>query len=568
MFKAIRLALPGAALLFLLGGCSDAETPEQTVASGDPSPLIQYIPADTPYVAANQEPIPEAVMDKMWSSAEPVLTFAQTQLAEGLKKLEGKTLDDDERVLQAVLRELDGKLSRSGLNSIGLDFRYFAVYTDGVLPTVRISLSDGNAFQAALDRIEAASGSEFIAQEAAGQRFYDIGDDTVRILVSPQVDQLIITLTPTDIRQTGVDAITGVSRPERDVSERLSQVNQAYGLLPSGTVIIDAVALFDRMIDENSPAARSLFAELQTRMTPTCHSEIRDLLETAPRLVSGNTVLSTSEMEQLMVLELEPGLASDLQAIVTPMRGLVPMDQGSMYFAFAMNVMEMKRIAAERTAARVVQPFQCEKFANLNDQLQRSQARLAQPLPPFVGNLKGLRVLVEDFELAGGQPKASGMAMVGMDNPQLILGMAQAFVPELAQLQIDMDGTPVAVPESLVQGQAENPHIAMMPHGIAFSVGSGQERELQAFLEAEPPIAPVPLVAFSYDVARLQELQQRMLDQSSAYTSLSPEEEQSRQAVADMQQALRDYYDVFGRITGQVLITNRGIEIIGRTTLN
>ena len=56
---AIRIAIAAAALVLALGACSR----DEESAAGAGNALLDYVPADTPYLAANLEPLPEDVVD-------------------------------------------------------------------------------------------------------------------------------------------------------------------------------------------------------------------------------------------------------------------------------------------------------------------------------------------------------------------------------------------------------------------------------------------------------------------------------------------------------------------------
>ena len=89
------------------------------------------------------------------------------------------------------------------------------------------------------------------------------------------------------------------------------------------------------------------------------------------------------------------------------------------------------------------------------------------------------------------EPEVNGLLMVAMSNPQLVLGMGQAFVPQLAELNITNDGQPVALPADLIPADVEAPHLAMTDAAIGLSVGVGEETGLAAFLDADAPDGPI-----------------------------------------------------------------------------
>ena len=110
--------------LLILAACGKSEEPTASTATNE---LLSYVPADTPYLFANLEPVPEEVIDTFLTRLQPVLDSMQSQLSIGraeMESVEGKNGNDPgARLAHALLLELDGNLSRSGLESMGFDLR-------------------------------------------------------------------------------------------------------------------------------------------------------------------------------------------------------------------------------------------------------------------------------------------------------------------------------------------------------------------------------------------------------------------------------------------------------------
>ena len=116
---AFRLAIVAAMVAAILAACGQSEDP--ITSSGASNTLLDYVPSDTPYLAANLEPLPDDVIDVYLERMRPALEEMQAQLAATRADLEGQPGNDDARLALAFLRELDGNLSRAGLSALGLD---------------------------------------------------------------------------------------------------------------------------------------------------------------------------------------------------------------------------------------------------------------------------------------------------------------------------------------------------------------------------------------------------------------------------------------------------------------
>ena len=115
-----RAALGALLISLLLVACGDDEADSQSSAAklmsgGDASPLLAYIPDDTPYFLANRDRLTDEILDLMWEMGEPGLQYVD-QLMQ--KKLSEGTADP---LQQAILEELSGKMSRAcPVGSFGL----------------------------------------------------------------------------------------------------------------------------------------------------------------------------------------------------------------------------------------------------------------------------------------------------------------------------------------------------------------------------------------------------------------------------------------------------------------
>ena len=139
-------------------GKSDDESAAVTAAASADSKLLAYVPADTPYLAATLEPIPADVIDSYLSRMQPVIDLLQEELSTTRARLEAggdAAADDPEaKILIALLSEFDGKLSRSGLHSLGFDLGSKKVaYGLGAFPVFRVGLSNATTLRETIQRI-------------------------------------------------------------------------------------------------------------------------------------------------------------------------------------------------------------------------------------------------------------------------------------------------------------------------------------------------------------------------------------------------------------------------------
>ncbi len=549
----------GASLLsVLLAACGgdEADTPSSratgSAAAGADSTLLAYVPDDTPYFVANRERMPDEILDLLWEMARPGLSYFDKMIAAKLE--EGA----DDPLQRAVLEELKGKMNRAGMAELGLEpVGNMAVYGIGVLPVMRVEVADSDRLSATIARIEQKSGKAFPRNTWEGVEYYEVGDQDGTVAISIAGNQVLLGLMPTSAKAAALGRVLGTEKPARSLADsgRLDSLNDEFDLTPYGTLLIDTERLVQAVVSDQSELARAMFAEQQGQLSAACRAEFQEMARLIPRVVSGYRTLSNRAIDQLMVVELRSDVASGLRGLTVPMAGMGSDSDGMFNFGLALDILKTKQFLTTQANAVAQDPYECEHLAELNQGMQEMSAQLATPLPPMVGNVQGVRVNLKNVDMSMGMPSDMRLlAMVGMTNPQLVVGMAGAFVPQLASLQLGTDGEPVPLPADALPFPVESPHVAMMNHGIAFSVGAGEQANLKAFLNGKVP-DPAPFMTLGYDMRAMQLYQQQVAQ------ALAAAEDQGTPV------EMPGISDKLDRVGVRVDFTGRGVEMRSDTRL-
>ena len=107
----LRLIPLSLLLLLVLGACGEKEETIEMAASPAAASLLAYVPADTPYLAANLQPVPNAVIDAHFERAQPVLEELQNQASRVKTQLAASnepTGEPLERLMLAAINAFDG----------------------------------------------------------------------------------------------------------------------------------------------------------------------------------------------------------------------------------------------------------------------------------------------------------------------------------------------------------------------------------------------------------------------------------------------------------------------------
>lgn len=491
------------------------------------NPLLAYVPADTPYVYANLEPTPAEVTDAFLLRLEPFLEAARLMADDINIEINGEHAGEYRHLLllNALWAELEGKNSREGIESIGLSLEpMMAVYGMGAFPVVRISLKDPAVFRETIARIEARSGITFTTHELGASQYWKManGPQGLASYFAIVDDHFAFSLFPSAAEAAWLPAFLGQTMPaESAVLDRLTQLNQDKDYTNYGSGILDLQSLAAEFMDETSTTG-SLLASMGHGDIPQwddeCKSELRGMIAKAPRIVAGTTEFSADRIGISYQLELEPGLAARLNGLVAE----VPMadsDPDTLFTAaLGLKVGKVRDFALEEATAITSAPFQCEVFQGLNLQAQALVERLSMPMMPFINNLKGFRVSLDEFDPENFSPAtARGLFTLEMEKPQMVIGMAQMMVPSLGELQLEPGADPVELPQELLSLSADGMHVfaAMDKDSIGVALGQSKQAELSHFMKGGASNGNVFFSA-EYDMAAHLAMQDKLIRRDTA----------------------------------------------------
>jgi hypothetical protein len=519
----IRVASLSAVLAVFLVACDRGDVPVEP--DYEVNALLEHVPSDTPYLAANLARLPDDFVDTWLIRLQPVLEEMQVQLSAARADLEqaGTAADPDVGLPLAVLRELDGKLSRAGLESLGLDIgAHNAVYGMGAFPVARIGLSDPGALRATVQRIFDNAGMTVPEQSFQGVSFWRLAaehqdEQPVGLYLAILDDHLAAGILPPSAEQQLLPAFLGLERPaDSDAAARLLALNAAHDYTPYGSAILDLHRLADQFLQPDALTARVIAESGHNRLSslgPACVSEIHTIIDQAPRMTAGTTQLSAAAIGYQYRVESPDTLAGKLMGLVADIPAVEAASARMLEFAFGMRLGAVRDFVQETAAAIVADPYECEHLQALNEGAADTLARLEQPMPPFVNNFRGIRLSLDDIRLNGGTMPANarGHLAVHVEKPEMFVGMAQMFLPDLSELEITAGDPPVQVPDSLLPAPEMVAFAAMSRDAIGLSVGDGEEQGLPEFLSRDAGPEGMFLSA-SYDTAAY-------LDLTSRYTA-------------------------------------------------
>lgn len=561
---------------------------------GDREGLLAYVPADTPWVLANTQPLSEhalAGLQRQMQAIEPMYPAMLRDMREGVSAGNGDT-----RVI-ALLDALEAELGEGDLTAvyarIGMDLApQMVFFGHGLVPVVRVVLADPDRFEAFVVRLEDAAGEALPVVSIGGHdaRRIALGEIPVDVLVAIIEDQLVATLAPRDAAAPMLEELMGLRAPARSLANTrdMRRLNRDYGYQPNYSGYLDIRRVAERLMAPATPiesAFLSAFAIEKPQPTPQCRSEFLALAEAWPRVVMGYTRLDATVQEARMVVEAREDISEALMGLHAPMPGPGARSEDSLVdFGLALRLDTLPGVVNRFADEVRANPWQCESLLVLNDGFVQLRQQMANPgLFMAAPLLQSAYVSVDEFVPAeGGMPAVTGVLAFGSSNPASLVTMAQAFLPQLATLDLASDRQPRELSLQAL-GMDAPAQVAMSENALAVAVGTEALPRLSQALggsgKAQQPMLHFAMGSRFYalvneavqeQLAALEELDAALLetldeDQRRELEAARDERERAQREAAMSAQI---YARLFKRLQFELTASEHGVELWQRTDLH
>ncbi|HKX54894.1 MAG TPA: hypothetical protein VJN01_02280, partial [Xanthomonadales bacterium] len=144
---------------------------------------------------------------------------------------------------------------------------------------------------------------------------------------------------------------------------------------------------------------------------------------------------------------------------------------------------------------------------------QDATDQLNQPIPPMVNNLFGLRAAISRVGGEAAPQSAEGMIALHVTQPEMLIGMAQMLVPNIAEMDLTVGAPPVQIPPDLIPLPDLVVYAAQAQTAIGLSVGEGQQNGLADFINQEGK-SNGTFLSVNYDTATYLDMSGQIGDDS------------------------------------------------------
>ncbi len=536
---------------------------------------LDFVPADTPYVFANLEPLPADVTGRYLALSGAAIPQWRAQLARGVRALEEDRADADGQRILAWLRAIDTELAahadlESLVDALGMGMQSrAALYGIGLAPVIRTSLADPARLMALVERLETSAGEKLPRFEHAGVAMgwkLELPDAPI-VGVAAIVDgHLVATLLPKGDPEAAAELL-GLARPKKSLAQSgdLARLNRDAGFLPYGSGYLDTAKLLAQFQQPATPLERAFLAVLEAEkpvIPAQCAGDVETIVASFPRAVAGYTRLDKNGLSGLARIETAAAIAEDLKSLLAPTPGLAKAGDALMSFSFSMRPGAIPALAnriADNTAGK---PWTCPALASLNDAAKQLREAANNPAVYAAGPMAySLHVALSRLAFTPDDEEhpvdVAGKLLIGSDNPAGLVAMGRSFVPQLAELNLAPGAPPQPIPAELTGALSSEPMFAAQTaNALGFSLGAGEEADLASFLAIDPN-ARQPLLQVAYR-GELMAGMAMMLRQVAEKMEPGPDQDEMLAAVQALEQG---YADQLQRVEMAVEFSGKGIEL-------
>ncbi len=480
---------------------------------------LSYVPADTPFVFANIQPINE----HQFKIQSRLLAFSLPSQIATLRRLSQKSKAHNPQLaglLDAIANELDqGNLQafaqHSGIRIKGLT----AIYGIGLIPVVRFQISDVAAFQAMLQRLQNGYGQAFPKAMLGKQAYWHItlGKAPLQLLIAVEDQQGVLALAPGKAKPELLKRILGIQRPGKSLqsTNQLSELADHHGYRKDSIITdIHIDRIVKTIFSDKDPMLRTLLKNKASVLSANCAVGAKRIASHVPEISAGATRIEANQLDSRVDIRLAPGIIKAFSALPTYLPGLKSIDKAPLAILVAIPIAKIRDFWIAQADAVAAQPFTCGKLTNLNRVFARMRDNLPKLGIPPIGELTGVGVAIDQLPAQHAAGKMAGLraqVVVTSSNPRGLLALSRATVPGLRNAKIKPDSVPVLINAPKLATRITEPlWLALSPHRIGVGVGQNENEKLAKLMKAAPA-QPGFLMAAHYTGAAIYDLMKNII---------------------------------------------------------
>lgn len=490
--KGRRALLTAVIASLALSACNNE--PDETAQA---SSLLAPVPADTPYLMASLSHLPDDVFEFQMKKFAPALSSMLKVLLEQTAK---SLADQPEEVAKgsAVFGMLTDYLD----NPDRWEQVRYVIYSNELFPVFRAELPDPQKSLSELEQLHSHLGHTPVRTAGVKGDIFEVplSHGELTAYYGVEGNYFVATLLPVSEKANLSKALGQTAPAQAYPLASLEQLAQKRGYEKNSLGFIDTLKVFDTVFDTNSSFNHWLMAASAdhdkadlSNITPVCRQELRDLVAIAPYLDAGLTRSDKIGYSFDEYIQLRPDIAQGIQSFTGDIAGLDQDPGGELALAASFQIGPMRDFMLQMARNVEAAPYQCEELLDLNQAAEQLISQAGTPIPPFAGQVRGFKFRMDGLEdlimatQSGEQIEPRMTTTLFVENAQLLLSMAQLFMPTLAEVELPKDGTPQRLEDIIPPGLAGPGDVelyaALTESALGISIGPNQVESLQPMMQ-------------------------------------------------------------------------------------
>lgn len=473
-------------------------------AHKDKDAPLAYVPADTPYVAANLAVLDDDTRKALLAQAELQLPTQVAQMEAYAARLQVND-PDAANLVRAFAAEYKGKTIEGFAQSTGFDLKgRFALYGEGMAPVLRVELADPKAFDAFVGRLETAYGKKLDTATIGTQnyRLHVFAASGIELVLAVVGKQMVAAILPANATTPLLRQTFGLDRPAKSLQDdgRLDALAKDKGYAKWLVGQFDLTRALPLVISGSDPLVASVEKAHATaesaktgepvsnllQSSPACASEASRIAARLPSMSFGYTRLDATHQDGRFDFALADDIVKAFSGLKVELPGLGSASQAAAFdLSLALPVASLRTFWSAQADAVAAKPFTCPMLTDLSTSFAKLGESLPKTaIPPF-GNLLGLRIALDTLgtDKASSLPNFTGRAVLATSDPAGLLATGQMMVPALAKLKLTANAVPVPLPQD-VTGMLEQPGwLAASDKALTVGIGAGENSKLTVTLQ-------------------------------------------------------------------------------------
>lgn len=494
--------------------------------------VLDYIPADTPIFAGQLEPFPL----KDYLSSAPNLVNPEEIKQIDAQYNEGTTTQEKfflslKKTYQSNLDDPDKFIKTFGLAD---DVRaYF--YTLGLLPVIKIEISDPKAVWTLLDNAEKESGFTHTKGKLEGVDYrsyllFEQDEVSSELIFAMDNGLLTITLNTPHNKPALLAQALGLTKAESSLkdSKILHNIIEKYNFKDASVGFINNMELMKGLASKDgNQLAEQITAlnklndqksDLSTMRSPECNADFNSIAKNWPRTVFGYKDIAITAEES--TLEFSSIIESNNKVVLgalSALQGFIPnytQDLDNLIFAMGLGI-DVSQVSNSMTSIwkdLQTPKYTCPLLANLQKDLEQNGGALSMigMGANMANGVQGVSFSFIDYAIhkVNGDTELASLDFilsVAAKNPEMLFNSLKMFTPELRNVNLKNDGKAVDI--SFLQPELSQNNIKLMLaiKGEHLVVYTGEKGKVAAETLASEKLLKNDLYSMSFDFKRMVE---------------------------------------------------------------